>query len=157
MEERFKTFTLLIAGISRCIRKIKTEEMAEHQLKSPHVTCLYYLYKGRDMTFGELCGVCEEDKANVSRSIKYLEENGFLMGNDVKDGKRYHSPLVLSEKGLAVSRSIVQKIDAILNRASEGLSEEDRRILYQSLSLINDNLQQICDGYNPTKLNYETE
>lgn len=147
MEERFKTFTLLIANISRCIRKIKTEEMAEHQLKSPHVSCLYYLYKGRGMTFGELCSVCEEDKANVSRSVKYLEENGYLAGHDTKSSKRYHTPLELTEKGLCVSKMIVEKIDAVLDRASDGLSEESRRILYRSLSLVNDNLQRICDGY----------
>ena len=43
MEERYKSFTVLISGISRSIRRIKTEEMAEFNLKSPHVSCLYYL------------------------------------------------------------------------------------------------------------------
>ncbi|MBQ7880983.1 MAG: hypothetical protein IJ358_04000 [Clostridia bacterium] len=45
MEQRFETFTVQIAKISRCIRKIKSEEMAEFNLKSPHVSCLYYLYR----------------------------------------------------------------------------------------------------------------
>ena len=29
MKDRFQTFTVLIAKMNRCIRKIKTEEMAE--------------------------------------------------------------------------------------------------------------------------------
>ena len=45
MIERFETFTVLITKISRSIRKIKTEEMAKFNLKSPHVSCLYYLFK----------------------------------------------------------------------------------------------------------------
>ena len=43
MEERFGTFTILISKISRSIKRIKSEEMAEFQLKGPHVSCLYYL------------------------------------------------------------------------------------------------------------------
>ena len=143
MEERFKTFTVLIANISRSIRKIKTEEMEEFHLKSPHVSCLYYLYKAKSLTAKELCDICEEDKANISRSIKYLEENGYLFCNS-KAQKRYQSPLELTEKGRKVGEQIEKKIDDILERASEGLSEENREILYRSLSLISENLQKIC-------------
>ena len=39
MEERFETFTVLIARISRGIKRIKAEEMAEFGLKGPHVLC----------------------------------------------------------------------------------------------------------------------
>lgn len=146
MEERFKTFTVLISNISRSIRKIKTEEMAEFHLKSPHVSCLYYLYKVDSLTARELCAICEEDKANISRSIKYLEANGYLTCNS-KTQKRYLSPLKLTEKGREVGKYITKKIDNILDLASEGLSEENRAIFYQSLSLINDNLQKICRQY----------
>ena len=45
MKERFETFTLLLSKINRSIRKIKTEEMEEFNLKCPHVYCLYYLHK----------------------------------------------------------------------------------------------------------------
>ena len=38
MEERFETFTVLIARISRGIKRIKAEEMAEFGLKGPHVS-----------------------------------------------------------------------------------------------------------------------
>ena len=88
MEDRFKTFTILIAKITRCIRKIKTEEMAEFKLKSPHVSCLYYLYKESGMTAKELCDVCDEDKAAISRSIEYLEDNSFIYCES-KFEKRY--------------------------------------------------------------------
>ena len=147
MEERFKTFTVLIASISRGIRRIKTEEMAEFDLKSPHVSCLYYLYKAGALTAKELCDICEEDKANISRSIKYLEENGYVFC-DSKQKKRYQTPLLLTEKGRTVGRHLTEKIDRVLEVASEGLSENDRRIMYQSLALINDNLQRIYDDYD---------
>lgn len=147
MEERFKTFTVLIAGINRCIRRIKTEEMAEFNLKSPHVSCLYYLYKANSLTAKELCDICEEDKANISRSVKYLEENGYITCES-KNVKRYQSPLLLTEKGRAIGGLVAEKIDAILENASIGLEESERIILYRSLTLIHDNLQKICSNYN---------
>ena len=59
MEERFETFTVLIAKISRSIRRIKAEEMAEYDLKATHVNCLYYLYTVGELTAAELCERCE--------------------------------------------------------------------------------------------------
>ena len=147
MQERFKEFTLLISNIHRCIYKIKTEEVAEFNLKSSHVSCLYYIYKEDSLTAKELCDICGEDKANISRAIKYLEENGFLLCNS-KTAKRYKSSLVLTEKGKIAAQRIAEKIDGILAYASAGLSDEHRKIMYQSLNLINDNLNQLCHGYN---------
>jgi DNA-binding MarR family transcriptional regulator len=146
MQERFQTFTILIARLNRYIRKIKTEEMAEFNLKSPHVSCLYYLYKADSLTAKELCDICEEDKANISRSIEFLEKNGYLVCRS-RTEKRYKSPLVLTEKGKAAGEHIVCKIDAILDSLSEGVPDEDRAIMYRSLSVICDNLQKICDAY----------
>ena len=152
MEERFQTFTVLIAKLNRCIRKIKTEEMAEFNLKSPHVSCLYYLYKSESLTAKELCDICEEDKANISRSIDFLEANGYLVGKSSR-GKRYKSPLILTEKGKETGAQIARKIDAILDAVSKALPEEQRENMYASLSVICDKLQKICDGYGE----HETE
>ena len=146
MQERFQTFTVLITKLNRCIRKIKTEEMAVYDLKSPHVSCLYYLYKAESLTAKELCDMCEEDKANISRSIEYLEAHGYIACHS-KTEKRYKSPLLLTEKGKEVGRRITQKVDRLLNCAGEGLSEDNRKIMYESLWIVCDNLQKFCDGY----------
>lgn len=78
MEERFETFTVLIARINRGIKRIKAEEMAEFGLKGPHVSCLYYLSCCGEMTAAELCERCDEDKAAISRSLDDLEKNGYI-------------------------------------------------------------------------------
>ena len=136
-----------MAKINRSIRKIKTEEMAEFNLKSPHVSCLYYLYKSENLTAKELCDICEEDKANISRSIVYLETNGYITCA-CKAQKRYKSPLVLTEKGREVAQKVTEKIDNKLLFAGDGLDEASREIMYQSLAIVADNLQKICDGYS---------
>jgi len=146
MEERFKTFTILISKISRCIRKIKTEEVSEMGLKSPHVSCLYFLYKKEGLTSKDLSLICEEDKGSISRSLEYLEDNDFITC-DSQHEKRYKDPFYLTNKGKKVGSQIADKIDNILNIASDGLTEDNRIILYESLSLIVDNLEKICSSY----------
>ena len=147
MEKRFEMFTLLIAKSSRAIRKIKTEEMVEFNLKSPHISVLYYLYKSENgLTAKEICDVCEEDKALVSRSIEYLEKEGFIFCES-KSGKRYKSPITLTEKGVCAAKVLEKKISKILDQASVGLSDENRKIFYESLNLICNNLQNVCDSY----------
>ena len=98
MKERFETFTVLINRISRNIRKIKNQEMAEYNLRSSHISCLYYLYSEKELTATELCERCEEDKATISRALDYLETNGYLTCES-KSAKRYKTPLLLTDKG----------------------------------------------------------
>lgn len=150
MEERFEMFTVLITKASRYIKRLKTEEMAEFNLKIPHVSCIYYLYKKEKLTSKELCDICEEDKASVSRSLEYLETNGYIKCLD-NSKKRYKSILILTEKGLEVGKKIEAKIDNILSKASEGLSEENRKIFYESFDIICNNLQQIYDNHESGK------
>ena len=70
MKNRYQSFTILLNRITRNIHKIKTEEMNRFDLKSAHVSCLYYLYtSSKPLTSKELCGCCNEDKALISRSL----------------------------------------------------------------------------------------
>ena len=148
MQDRFETFTVLIDKLKRCIRKIKNEEVAELNLKSPHVSCLYYLYISENpLTAKEIEGLCEEDKASVSRSIEYLETNGYIVGGE-KNKKRYKTHFTLTEKGMLAEKAIVDKKEFVLSRSNEGLTEEELRIMYKGLSVVCENLQSICDGYD---------
>ena len=147
MTERFETFTVLINRISRNIRKIKNKEMAEYNLKSSHISCLYYLYLSDGLTATDLCERCEEDKATVSRSLDYLENNGYLICES-KTAKRYKSPLRLTDKGAEVAKKIADKIAHFLKEISVELTEEERLQFYHSLSLISKGLDNIVNKQN---------
>jgi len=142
MQERFETFTVLINRISRNIRKIKNQEMAEYDLRSAHVSCIYYLYSADGLTATELCERCEEDKATISRALDYLEKNDFLTC-DSKSAKRYKSVLTLTPKGIAVGKKIADKINAVLEETSVGLTEKERVEFYRSLSIISESLEAV--------------
>lgn len=142
MTERFETFTVLINRISRNIRKIKNQEMAEYQLRSAHISCLYYLYGTQGLTASDLCERCEEDKATISRALEYLEDNGYITCQS-KTAKRYKSPLMLTEMGREVAEKISLKVDAILAQISDSLTEEERMAFYRSLTIISNRLDEI--------------
>ena len=147
MKDRFETFTVLIAKISRNIRKIKNHEMAEYDLRSSHISCLYYLYSSEGLTATELCERCEEDKATISRSLDHLEQNGYLTCES-RSAKRYKSPLLLTEKGREAGKKITDKIELALDEISTVLTEEERLAFYKSLSIISEGLEAIVDRFN---------
>ena len=142
MEQRFETFTVLINRISRNIRKIKNQEMAEFHLRSAHISCLYYLYLSRGLTAAELCEQCEEDKATVSRALEYLQEIGCLARD--ASPKRYKSPLLLTDKGRELGKLIADKVNRILDQVSRSLTEEERLAFYRSLTIISNSLDQVA-------------
>lgn len=142
MQERFETFTVLINRISRSIRRIKNQEMAEYNLRSAHISCLYHLYLSGGLTATELCERCEEDKATISRALDYLESNGYLTCES-SHAKRYKSPLLLTEKGVEVGQKIAYKIDRVLDQISAAMTEEQRLAFYRSLSLISSSLESV--------------
>lgn len=142
MQERFETFTVLINRISRNIRRIKNQEMAEYNLRSAHVSCLYYLYANKGSTATELCERCEEDKATISRALVFLETNGYLTCQS-KSAKKYKSPLLLTELGFEVGKKIADKINGVLDEISGSLTEEERVAFYRSLSLISESLETV--------------
>ncbi len=117
--------------------------MAEYNLRSVHISCLYYLYTNKGTTATELCERCEEDKATISRALDYLETNGYLTCES-KNAKRYKSPLILTDKGNEVGKKIANKIDNVLETISGGLTEDERVAFYRSLSIISDSLEIVA-------------
>jgi DNA-binding MarR family transcriptional regulator len=145
MDERFKIFTNHINSINRSIRRIKNIEMKEYDLKSPHVSCIYYLYKEKSLSIKELTKLCDVDKSAISRTLDYLLNNDFII---INGDKGYKNNLILTNKGNIVGKYISDKVDNILNYAGNGLTEEERKILYKALDVIDNNLKEIVGENN---------
>ena len=143
MTDRFEAFTMLITKIKRNISRLKSEEMTEFNLKSSHVNCLYYISRRESLTATELCELCGEDKAAISRALSYLEKCKLISCESSAAQKRYNTPLSLTAAGKAVAARLSERIARILEEASIGLDDESRRIMYESLEIISKNLEKI--------------
>lgn len=144
MNDRFVMFTTLIANISRSIFRMKSEFMSEFNLKSSHVSCIYYIHHGLARSASELCRVCDEDKANISRAIKELEERGMI--SRVRDSRgRRSGRLAITDDGREVAIFITEQIDNIFAILDDAVTEEERAVMYKALSNISSGLSAICD------------
>lgn len=145
MTDRFETFTTLISKITRSIKRLKTVKSSKFNLTGPCVYCIYYLHKHPEgLTAQELCKICDEDKGAISRTLDYLEENDFITCNETAK-KRYNATLFLTPKGENVGKEFSKTIDNILEMASDGLTKEERKIIYTALAKVSNNLQKICN------------
>lgn len=150
VQDRFEIFTSLIAKIGRNIRRIKNSALAAYNLRSQHISVLYYLFSGENLTATDLCDRTKEDKSTISRALDYLESRGYLVCES-RTAKRYKSPLVLTDKGRDVGRKISDTVNRVLDEAGAGLTEEDRVILYRSLSTVSENLEKIIQTERTVK------
>lgn len=141
-----KRFELFVTGITTCykyIQKIKSFEMVEFGLKGTHVMCLFYLgINSEGLTATELCSLCSEDKAAISRTINDLIAKEYIVYQQTESNKKkYRAKLFLTDKGKQLSENINVLISLWVESGGEGLSDEERNIFYNSLSIISSNLK----------------
>ena len=141
--DRFEHFTLSVFSITRYWNKIATEEMRQHGLKGAYVLYLITLSDLEEPpTAARLAELTQRDKADVSRAIATFQKRGFV---EPYGENRYRAPIRLTEAGMNLARDVRQKADSALQQAGQGLSEEMRRDMYQSLDIIAGNMKEICE------------
>lgn len=139
MIDRFQSF---VSGITICykyIQKIKSMEMTEFGLKGTHVMCIFYIsHSEEELTAAQLCQLCAEDKAAISRTLVTLQEKGYVEAGE----KKYRAHLRLTDKGKALAGQIDGLIEQWVGFGGDGLSEEERNAFYFALDLISANLRE---------------
>lgn len=144
---RFEQFSSAVSSLYRYIQKIERVEMEKFGLKGPHVQCMLALRRNPEgLTSSQLCAICDKDKAAISRTVAELEKEG-MVDRATNNGNRYRAILKLTERGTAAAAQVDERVKVAVEKAGEGLSDDQRSVLYYALSLIAGNLQSICqDG-----------
>lgn len=147
VENRFKEFTLLISQVGRAINKIKNIEMKKYGLKGTQVNCLFYIYESKtDISAKNICALCEEDKGAISRTLKELEEQGYITCEKKDNKKKYNSVLRLTEQGTRIAEIITNKIESIINYDQNFISKEELTNFYQTFNKIYFNLKKTSEN-----------
>ena len=146
MIERFEQLTLGIARVYKSIQKIKKQSMEFMELKSTQVMCLYYLgLHPEGLTAAEICRLCLENKAGISRILTVLEDQGLITYQLPPGGKNYRSKAILTPLGRTYTDKVNEAIQKAVEAASQGLDPKERRIFYKVLAQIADNLEAFCN------------
>ena len=144
MISRYEQFSTAIARIYHAIQRIERVEMEKFGLKGPYVQCMLAMRQNPEgLTSGQLCSMCEKDKAAISRTLSELEQEG-MVDRDVSGGNRFRAVLRLTQRGLDAANQVFDRVRLAVEKAGEGLSDAQRSVFYQVLSLISENLKTIC-------------
>ena len=139
MLQRFEAFVTGITVCYKYIQRIKSAEMSEFGLKGTHVMCMFFLHHNPGgLTAAQLCQLCAEDKAAISRTIATLAEQGYIDGSD----KKYRAPLTLTDTGKALAVKMDALIEQWVGLGGDGLTEEERSAFYYALERISSNLKE---------------
>lgn len=114
-----------------------TQELKKFGLGSGQSIFLFQLYKKDGITQEELANTLYIDKGTTARSLKTLEEQGFIKKEHIISDKRLNI-IYLTEKALKLEEeitNILKKWDGIL---SNSLSSEEKETLLQLLKKISD-------------------
>lgn len=152
MDDRFEKLTTGVARIHKNVQKIKKYYMGTLGLKGTHVMCIYFLAAHPDgLTASDLCNLCQEDKAGISRTLTDLEKNGYLNYIPSSETKKYRVKAILTDLGIQCAEKVNLLIAEAVDKASQNITPEDRAIFYRTLFTISDNLQKLCtnlDSYS---------
>lgn len=142
MLARFQAFVTGITECHRYIQRIKSAEMTELGLRGTHVMCIFYLSRyEQGLTAAQLCQLCAEDKAAVSRTVAELESLGYLTAT-LSSGKKYRAPLRLTSKGQQTACQIYSLVQQWVCVGGDGLTDAERAAFYATLEKIACNLKQ---------------
>ena len=139
MNQRFDAFVTGITVCYKYIQRIKSAEVTGLGLKGAHVMCMFYLKQHPEgLTASQLCTLCAEDKAAISRTVAFLRGEGYVYSEGPKN---YRAVLHLTPAGQAVADQFDGLIADWVSSGGSGLTEQERKDFYRGLSLIANNLR----------------
>lgn len=154
IKERFYLFVLHIKNISKYIEKLKFEFAPQLGVKNVHIFWLYELYTHPEgLTASELASRAMISRSLISREIEDLLKKEYIQMQTDESGKplSYNSHITLTEKGVALAKSISKKGLEVQSRVNEGISDEELVIFYGTLEKLERNLKRISEEAEETK------
>ena len=143
MVDRFERFTLAITEISKYWHKIASAEMEKYGLKGPHAIYLVTMQRyAEGITATQLGELCGRDKADVSRAMTMMEKKGLIMRPNGNQNS-YRALLKLTAEGEKAAKFVQERATVAVELAGKDLSDDARKIFYDTLEYIASNLQML--------------
>lgn len=143
MLTNYEAFSLGLHELYRSIHKNESAVMNEYGLRGAYVKYLVAMLQCPDgLTISQLCEVCDQDKAAVSRAVSELVGREFIWRDNPK-GNHYRAKLKLTERGTELARSVCASGEIVFEEAVSVLTDEQKDALYKISGLMFDNIHDI--------------
>ncbi len=138
-DNSFEIFSTRVARVVKAVQLIKSKKMAQYGLKGTTCLCLcQILDSDGGLTATELAARGEIDKAQVSRCVNELCEQGLIFRDD-REGRTYKQKYRLTEKGAVVARDISAETLRAQQKAESGISAQELELFYRVLDRLCNN------------------
>lgn len=153
MQSRYEQFLVSITSINRYIQKIERDEMIKYGYKGAYAQYLAVLNRHPyGLTSAQLSEICDRDKAAVSRMVAEMEEKGLVTRACNKENL-YRAQLLLTEEGRRAAGFVCRQAQRVVEAGGRGMSDEERRRIYDEMALIAANLEMISREGIPSSSN----
>ena len=142
MLNRFLTFSTNISQAYKYLTKIKSHYMTSMGLKAAHVMCLLHIgFHEEGLTAVELCTLCAEDKAAISKNLAALKSMDLIWADDENNSKIYRVKYRVTEKGAAIHKEISEYVVEAVEVCSAGMSLEEGATFYRTFNSVVENMK----------------
>lgn len=145
MVERFSKFSFVLFEITRCWHQLSAEEMEKYGLKGPHCTYLLSIAEHPDgLTATQICEICGKDKADVSRTMAFLEKKGMVTKEGIHQNL-YRGVYKLTDDGIKAAEHVQRRASLAVELAGKDMTEEERVAFYRALATVAANLRKLSE------------
>lgn len=143
MINRFERFSSAISEISRYWHRIAAEEMEKYGLKGPHSVYIVTMSRYPEgVTAPQLCELCGKDKSDVSRMMSIMEQKGLVKKEGIHQNN-YRGVFKLTDAGREAAEYVCHRASLAVELAGKDLTEEKRKVFYETLESIVANLRSL--------------
>ena len=142
--DRFTAFLQTFEKILKNIKRIAAPVMQSYGLRGGHLSCLLALNRQKEgLTVTDLARDCFVDKALISRLIRELCEEGYVIAPGALTEKNYKKKYVLTPRAEEILQEIYRQIDCYVEKANESVDPLELSVFYHVLSEFDKNIEQI--------------
>ena len=139
----FEQLSIGVHELYLTMHRVETKQMEKYGLRGAYVKYLVaLLHTPEGLTISQLCEICDQDKAAVSRAVSELVGREFIWRDNPRKN-HYRAKLNLSERGCELAKEVCNSAKDAFDEAVAGLTQEQKDNLYELMFAVSDNLHVI--------------
>ena len=124
-----------VSGLMNAVAKGMADELAPYDLSPLDFDLLRYCLERRECTATELASVLPVDASRISRIVTRMVDMNLLVRRRLRDDRRIVM-LRLSARGVELTSTLRQRIEATETRLTGNIGEEEMRVFMDVASQI---------------------